>query len=142
MSTALRFTLANPSASTQLPIAFGYRFLTGERVRGVGFFGTVPTQLTCESNTTCVAPTSIVNSTLPTTASYLGAFGGDLVYQVASTSNPLVGNIFACPTATWGATACVPSALATNVTLPSSPVQSDGRSLYYVASGDVVRLGL
>jgi hypothetical protein len=47
-----------------------------------------------------------------------------------------------CDVRTWDKAACVPHVVAEGVTLPTSPVVSDGASLYYVASGSVYRVGL
>jgi hypothetical protein len=140
------FALPAPAALTQVPVSTLYGFLKGERFYGVSYPASgaaAYTQLTCESDTTCAAPVIIANAALPAyTTEYLGAFGDDLVFRIASAANPLIGDLKACKISTWSVSACVPETLAAGVTLPTSLVSSDGASIYYVAAGNVMRLGL
>lgn len=136
--------LVNLIAATASPFysgAFRRGFVRDERVGGVGWDRSTPganTQVLCESDATCDAPSSIANASLPD-AGYLGVFHDELVWSVASGGNVA---LLSCALATWGTAACVPATVAASAPTPDGDVQSDGASLYYVSGGEVIRVGL
>ncbi len=128
--------------------SFRYGFTHGERVEGVGMAPTLGaqtyTQVMCESDASCAAPSVIANAALPRSG-YLGVAGDELVWHEPSVADPAVGSLKTCSLApsAWGTTACIPQVLANEIPTPNGDeIASDGHSLYLATHDQVLRVGL
>jgi hypothetical protein len=121
--------------------AFGERIVAFEV--GAGGLNTQPfTQVVCESDTSCAAPTRNEVTTLPAYG-YAGVFGDELVFLIKEGAT---GTVKSCSKAQMLAGPCVPTTIASGAPLPlrdSFRPTSNGKALFYVsAAGEVVRIGL
>lgn len=140
-SSGIQLVNVSPATTTSL---FGapthYSFLGTKPSAISGTDGGTPSQLTCESATTCSTPTLVLNPALPTTGvSFFGAFHGELIWQ-----NLMNGDIMSCSLSTWATQACVPQTIA-----PAAPMRqgdaadaSAGALFYVDTGGRVISVGL
>lgn len=124
--------------------AFRKGFLRGERLVGVGWdrMSSGPsTQVMCESDASCSAPTEIANPALPSSG-YLGIVKDAIVWFERATPEATTGTVKACALGTWATAVCVPETIASDVPAPEGDAHTDGQSVYFASNGGAVRVGL